>query len=108
MAGNPSRRRNSKLKRLVLYSWLGMTKSYGRKPREKIRPKSEMPGRKAQIYQIGLNTKPGNCGITQKTPICQTVSVKVLIVSWLRQGIVKGHAHLVPEFAYIGPPSPES
>ena len=76
MAGNPSRRRNSKLKRLVLYSWLGITKSYGRKPRQKIRPKSEMPGRKAQIYQIGLNTKPGNCGVTQKTPICQTILMK--------------------------------
>ena len=37
-----------------------------------------------------------------------TVSVRVLIVSWLRQGIVIGHAQLVPGFAYIGPPPPES
>ena len=35
-------------------------------------------------------------------------SVRVLIVSWLRQGIVIGHAHLVPGFAYIEPPPPES
>ena len=36
-----------------------------------------------------------------------TVSVRVWIVSWLRQGIVIGHAHLVPGFAYIEPPPPE-
>ena len=28
--------------------------------------------------------------------------------SWLRQGIVIGHAHLVPGFAYIEPIPPES
>ena len=36
-----------------------------------------------------------------------SVTVRVLIVSWLRQGIVIGHAHLVPGFAYIGPLPPE-
>ena len=37
-------------------------------------------------------------------------SVRVLktVVSWLRQGLVIGHAHLVPGFVYIGPPPPES
>ena len=35
-------------------------------------------------------------------------SIRVLIVSRLRQGIVRGHAHLVPGFAYIGPSPPES
>ena len=30
------------------------------------------------------------------------------MVSWLRQGIVIGHAHLVPGFTYTGPPPPES
>ena len=29
------------------------------------------------------------------------VRLKVLIVSLLRQGVVIGHAHLVPGFAYI-------
>ena len=36
------------------------------------------------------------------------MSVRFLIVSWLRRGIVIGHAHLVPGFACIEPPPPES
>ena len=34
--------------------------------------------------------------------------VMMIIVSWLRQGIVIGHAHLVPGFAYIKSPPSES
>ena len=34
--------------------------------------------------------------------------LSVLIVSWLEQGIVIEHAHLVPGFAYLESPPPES
>ena len=43
------------------------SKARGANPKKKTRPKSEVPGQKAQIYQIGVAAVPANCGATYQT-----------------------------------------